>query len=221
MDPTLKSWIFDHPDVVAIEYHVPFPYAGDPFFLENQDENLARRSFYGVGSAPSIRVAGRTASTSGYPSVYASEVAVPAPVTLALSGSVNETDGAGTVNVRIGVETPIEGDVRVMLALTESDIHQAFPNGIDVHHHVFRRFHPSADGVSVSLARMAGDVVDVPIAVDAEDGWDLANVDVVVFVQDAATRTVYQAATEQLLMLPPATPVSTVSWSGIKSVYAD
>ena len=73
MDPPLKEWIFSKPDVVAIEYHTSFPYAGDPFYLANPTE-VNNRVFYNqISSTPSVRFDGPhipALNPAGYEALY-------------------------------------------------------------------------------------------------------------------------------------------------------
>jgi len=70
VDPPLKDWIFSKSDVVAIEYHTSFPYAGDPFYLANPAEANARVFYNQISFTPSIRMDGPSIPAANNPAAY-------------------------------------------------------------------------------------------------------------------------------------------------------
>ncbi len=197
VDPPLKTWIFSHPDVVAIEYHTWFPYAGDPFYLANTQEVMNRVFYYEISSAPSIRMDGPYAPASfnptAYENLYLQRKAVPSRVQLDLQGDYDPDLRTGTLTVQATAEESMPGDWRLRVAITESDIHYQAPNGINVHEHVFRRFLPDTTGTALSFPGPYPDtqMVDLPFTLDP--GWAHENVHLVVFLQEQGSRAIEQA----------------------------
>jgi hypothetical protein len=61
-NPAFNALIGPNRDVkvVPVKYQVPIPSAGDPMYAQNMPESDARRSYYGVNSAPMTRMNGFT-----------------------------------------------------------------------------------------------------------------------------------------------------------------
>jgi len=220
VDPPLKDWIFEQPDVVAIEYHTSFPYPGDPFFFDTIPLVTARLSRYGLGSVPNVRFDGPHQASPRTPSRYAElraeRIAVPSHTTLELTGSYAGADGM--LEVAIDVETVPDGAWRLFVVTTESDIFYEAPNGIDVHHHVMQDMPSGADGIPVDLSGAGAGplMIEVPFTLDA--AWATENVYLVAFLQQDGTNEVDQAVEVRVVDLPP-TPIETGSWGALKGGF--
>ncbi len=203
MDPPLETWIASHPDLVAIEYHTSFPYAGDPFYQANLPEQLNRVYYYPISFVPSIRLDGPHAppqnDPSGYESLYQQRKSVPARARIEFAGAYDSGARSGQVTARVIAGESMPGDWRLRIAVTESDIQYAAPNGINLHHHVFRRFVPDTTGTAMAFAAPFPDTaaVTLPFALDA--AWTAQNVDLVAFLQEQGSREIEQGA---ILMVP-------------------
>lgn len=206
MDPPLKAWIASKPDVVAIEYHTPFPYPGDPFYLYARPEQDARRAYYGVTGVPRVLMDGPDRPTqtnpAAYEMLYAAHKAVPSLASLATELVYDVQARVGSIEVTVSVPTaPPPGTWRLRAALTQSEIHYEAPNGIDLHHHVFRRFLGGPDGTPVSFTAPFPDAFEVslPFSVDAD--WPPEDVEIVVLFQNDDDTRVDQAAVAALSSL--------------------
>jgi hypothetical protein len=220
VDPPLKKWIFDQPDVVAIEYHTWFPYAGDPFYQATIPLVLDRLDRYDLRSAPNVRFDGPFTAdprtVAEYTALRAERLAEPSHTILTLSGSFVE--GAGVLEVAIAVESVPEGNWRLLVAVTESEIYYEAPNGIDLHHHVMRDFATSVAGVPVDLAAGEGAPLMVEVPFTLDPSWNEGHVSLVAFLQEDDTDVVDQAAEVRVLDLPPV-PVEVGSWSRLKEAF--
>ena len=76
-------------------------------------------------------------------------------VALTLGGSFDEMSGAGSITATITPDGALSGNWRLFVVLTESDIFESFPNGIDTHHDVFRRFVPGTDETPIQFSGAA------------------------------------------------------------------
>jgi hypothetical protein len=203
VDPPLKTWIASKPDVVAIEYHTPFPYPGDPFYLYNLEEQDARRAYYGVPGVPRIHMDGPDRPSqnnpAAYEALYAAHKAIPSVTDLSTDVAYDVVSRAGSISVTIDVAAPPpSGDWRLRVALTQSDIHFEAPNGIDVHHHIFRRFVGDAGGTPIVFSGPYPSTVQVmlPFTVDVE--WPDDDVQLVVMLQNDADKRIDQAIATSL-----------------------
>jgi Outer membrane protein Omp28/FlgD Ig-like domain len=206
VDPPLKKWIFSKPDVVAIEYHTSFPYAGDPFYLANPAA-VDNRVFYNqISSTPSVRMDGPSIPTvlnpAGYEALYQQRKSVAARARIEIGGSYDPGARAGEVIAHVIAETALAGNNRLRIAITESDIAYAAPNGIDIHHHVFRRFVPDTTGAALTFAAPYPDTVLVNLPFTLPGAWIEENVHLVAFLQEQGSRQIEQGATLSIMDLP-------------------
>ena len=101
---------------------------------------------------------------------------------------------AGEVSAAVIAETAISGDRRLRIALIENDIPYAAPNGINIHHHVFRRFVPDTTGTVLAFAAPYPDTVRVALPFALAGDWVAANVELVAFLQEQGSRQIEQGA---------------------------
>jgi hypothetical protein len=199
VDPPLKDWIATKPDLVTIEYHAPFPYAGDPFYQANIPEQDNRISYNQITGTPTIRMDGphqpSPYSPSGYENLYLQRKAIPSLALVELEGDYEPASRTGEVTATVVAESALPGsDWRLRIALTESGIDYAAPNGINIHDHVVRRFVPDTAGTALTFSAPYPDTatVTLPFAVDA--GWAEENVSLVALLQEQGSREIEQGA---------------------------
>jgi len=196
VDPPLKAWIFSKPDVVAIEYHTSFPYAGDPFYLANVPEQDNRVFYNQIFGVPSVRFDGPNApalNPAGYEALYQQRKALGSRVRLDLAGDYDPGNRTGEVTALVIAETALPGNWRLRVALTESDIQYNAPNGINEHHHVFRRFAPDTTGTVVTFAAPYPDSVTITLPFALNVAWAAENIEAVAFLQEQGSRAIEQA----------------------------
>ncbi len=215
-DLLLDQLCDQHSDVfVAIRYHAWWPSSSDPFYVYNTSENRARINYYpahpdGYYYTPYAWIDGIVRGGYSYSSWWnyiLSRSSDESPVEIILSGSFDSNTRTGTLDVTlIGVDLIDVGNLKLRIALTESDIHWNAPNGITVHHQTFRDMMPSATGASITLAQ--GDTVDYsqPFTCPAALVW--SNCELVAFLQSDATREVLQTARITLLELEQMTSIN-------------
>jgi hypothetical protein len=205
VDPPLKDWIFSKPDVVAIEYHTSFPYAGDPFYLANVPEQDNRVFYNQIFSTPSVRFDGPHSpplNPAGYEALYAQRKALGSRALIELAGTYDPATRNGEVTAQVIAESPIAGDWRLRVAITETDIQFMAPNGINVHHHVFRRFLPDTTGTAFAFSAPYPDTATVTLSFALASGWAQENVVLVAFLQEQGSRAVEQAGGIEVVELP-------------------
>lgn len=183
-----------HPEMVAtIAIHTWWPGAGDPFYQANIDENRARITYYSVNYTPHIYFDGVVNGTSGGPweQMVLDRAAVPSPLRIDLSGDpVARTITAEVTNTS---GAPVTGTLRFVI--TESDV--APPPGSTYRlpqrlNHGMRDFFPNVTGEALTFDP------GVPVArtqtFPLGGAWVERNLECVVFVQNDASKEVYQAA---------------------------
>jgi hypothetical protein len=172
--------------------------------VANVSENTARINYYQPSSryVPRSFVDGILDAGFNYPmwgNFIRGRSIVDARIKIDLEGSYAAPNGM----VRVLVEATdflSYSDLRVFVVITESGIFYNAPNGTNIHDQTMRDMIPGSSGDPVSLMS-PGDTLlrEYNFIVDA--AWDEGNCDVVVFVQDYATKEILQAASQNILLL--------------------
>ena len=186
------------PIFVAIRYHVNWPGPNDPYFLFNQTENLARKSYYEVTGVPYFAVDGTY--TNSYEPVIWNRSTIESPFELTLNGSFDETTRTGEVTATIYAELdPGLTNIRLRIALIENEIYYPAPNGAVWHHQTFRDMIPNTYGQPFSISQ--GETLVYSFDIEAPSPLVLENCQLVAFIQCDANREVLQGARSDLLGL--------------------
>ncbi len=85
-----------------------------------------------------------------------------------------------------------ENDLVIHFIVVE-DLFYAGRNGITNHKHVMRKMLPTPDGQSFTIN--LNETKNIPQTIDIDPIWDADSLSVVVFVQSAASKTIYQSET--------------------------
>jgi hypothetical protein len=198
VDPPLKDWIESKSDVVAIAYHVWWPYAGDPFYLANPEPVAWRVDYCGITSVPAIRFDGPHNPTpynpTSYEALYQARKAIPSSAAIELEGAYDPGTRSGELVARVIAESELVGDRRLRVVLTESDIFYAAPNGIDIHDDIFRRFVPDTTGTMLTFSAPYPDTVEVVLPFEVDVAWTAENVRLVAMLQEQGSTEIEQGA---------------------------
>ena len=189
---------------MCIQYHTWWPSSADPFYSANVSENTARTNYYQPGSkyVPRAFIDGILDGGSTYSmwgNFMRGRAVVDAPIRIDLEGSYAAPNGMVRVHVE-ATDFLSYSDLRVFVVITESNIFFAGPNGTTIHNQTMRDMIPSSSGDPVSLMS-PGDTLIREYNFTKGGTWDENNCDVVVFVQDNATKTILQAASQDILLL--------------------
>ena len=181
-------------DVHHIAYHPSVPYSSCIFYQANTEENSARASYYSIFSTPRVFFNGTSGTSAGQvtASMLDSQVGQTSPLAIQVTES-----GATSRQVEVGVfslGTPPSGDIRLFVAVVEKEIQYNAPNGETLHHDVFRDMLTSKDGDPVSLAA-AGGSVTASFNYTIQNNWNANQIYVLAFVQDYATKEVFNSGT--------------------------
>ena len=203
-------------NVAVIEYHSYN--AGDPF---NTPEAAARTSYYGITGYPTAYFDGTVNYVGGsqtasmyaqYLPLYNQQYNVLSPLTIDIAGY--NVGNLYTITLTITKVAPITGtSLKAHLALTESSIAYAW-FGQTMINDAERIMVPGATGTDISFA--SGNTVTLTLNFTKDPGWVTNNCELIAFVQDNSTKTIYNGAKKMLnaLALPLPTNFSGTPTSG-------
>jgi hypothetical protein len=179
-----------------IRYHWYYPDDTDPFYNYNITDNMARNNYYGNNYSPHLWLDGNHDfgyDTGTWSNGIINEADADAEIAMALSGTYNRDSLAGYLHVNIIVESnPALNNLKLRVAIDQSGIRWAAPNGVLYHHQTFRDMFPSTGGLAVTLRE--GDTLNytvrftTPIAINAD------SCELVAFVQSDQNKHIVQGA---------------------------
>ena len=181
------------------QYHLVSFYPGSPyssciFYQANTTENRARRDFY-----PQI---------VGSPDVALNGVDFRSPNSVSTSILDDITGNSSWLSVQVSETSGVERDVSITLenhgggdldtgilyaVIVEREIDYDAPNGIKLHHNVFRKFLTELEGDTIA---MNSDVINLTYQYDVEIEWQLEEAYVVVWLMDPETKEVINSGTK-------------------------
>ena len=179
-------------DIAPIAVHCDWPSPGnDPFYWANPVENSARIDYYPITGIPDWRMDG-SGSAASIEDALVARRAVSSPLTIALSAVYDSGTRTGTLTASITNVSAGTVTGKFRMAVTESGLYYVAPNGETNHDFVMRDLVPDAAGQTVSLGPGGNTVINQPFTIAA--GWVESNCQIVVFVQNDATKEIYQGA---------------------------
>jgi hypothetical protein len=175
-----------------IYYHMAFPYPDDPLYQANTADPAARNNYYGPFSAtPVTFFDGSNAGTAyaDWSAVLNARVAVPSPLEISLSGSVQGSAVSVTASIsRNGPAPP--GPLTLHMVAVEN-VSYTGRNGVSPQDHVMRSMITGPAGEPFAIAD--GETKYVTRSAVLSNVTSVASAGVVVFVQDDASRSVLQS----------------------------
>lgn len=179
-------------------HHVSFypgsPYSSCVFYQANTTENRARRDFY-----PQI---------VGSPDVALNGIDFKSPNSVTTSVLDDLTGGTSWLSVQVSETAGVERDVTITLenhggasvesgtlfaVIVEKEIMYEAPNGIDLHHNVFRKFLTPVDGETVDVS---GDVLIKTYEYSVDLDWQFDQTYIVAWVMDPETKEIINSGTK-------------------------
>jgi hypothetical protein len=189
----------------VVRYHWFYPSSNDPFYAYNISENIARNNYYNNGYSPHMVFDGNVDGGSipeTWQAIINAERYVYSPANMELWGYYNPDSLSGSLHIRIITESnPGQSNIKLRIALIESDIHITGPNGTPVHNQVLRDMIPSAGGQSVTL--IAHDSLEYSFAFGAGTPMIDDNCELIAFLQSDQYKSVIQAAKLAISDLTP------------------
>jgi len=177
-------------DVAVIQYHYDPSIRSDPYYLANPSE-VDDRAFHRGASPPSALLNGEALplDESEATEIILSHLGETTPVEIEITEF-----SEGTASFTVRCEEALTGEYRRFVILTESNIIY----GSYLLSCIFRKFLTPVSGEPVTLSGERDFVYPFTV----EDGWREENLRVVVFIEDAETGEVIQAAKEPVHLSP-------------------
>jgi hypothetical protein len=211
--------------MVAIKYQTNFP-GTDPMNAQNPGDISARTSYYAVNGVPWGALDGTAFAGSNYSGALAnlnqnainSRYAVTSPFDLTVTHTVHPNLDSVTISVAINCTDSLllgSGLVKLHVALTEKTITFATApgsNGETSFKGVVRKMYPDANGTTLSSNWLPGQqdayswTVPLPSYI-----YKIPEVAVVAFIQNNASKQVYQAGYSAPIPVPNYAAVSAVT----------
>jgi len=176
-----------------IYYHMIYPYNDDPLYWESMEGSDARDSYYNpVSATPQGWFDGiHQGSSTGWAASLNNLVAAQSPLKIVLNGTRNTNQF--NVNAQLTKTGDITENDLVIHFIVAEDIYFDGRNSISNHKHVMRKMLPTPDGQSFTIN--LNETKNIPQVIELDPTWDEDSLNVVVFVQSSASKTVYQSET--------------------------
>jgi len=191
--------------VTPIKYQTSWP-GFDPMNVQTQTDVAPRVTYYGVTGVPNGRQNG---SLEVFPLSNVTAASIQAayntltPVTINLTHALNATFDSVIVNVSVTSDSALTGTLRLRVAVTEDEINfDAAPgtNGEKEFYQIMRKMLPSAAGENTGNFA-AGETKTYTYKWKLSYFYDLNQMTVAAFLQNDATKEVFQSAITE--PLPP------------------
>ena len=193
-NPTFRSTILDEyqdTEVIHVEYHPSVPYTNDVFYVQNPEENEARRNYYGVSGTPRMFIWGEQVPLSSQLLPLSNLEAVLGQ-TAAVEIKVQEIKDGANRSVNVGLtalENVPAGDWRLRVIVVERVIEQTTNNGETEHHNVFRKILNTWEGSNLSI--LAGtETENLTFDYTLEADWQDDQIYAIAFLQKDDTKEV-------------------------------
>jgi hypothetical protein len=176
-----------------IYYHMVYPYSDDQLYIESMEDSDARDNYYNpVSSTPQGWFDGtHQGSSSGWAATLDNLVATQSPLKILLNGSRNTNQFF--INAQLTrTDSIIDNDLVIHFVVVE-DLYYDGRNSVSNHKHVMRKMVPTPSGQSFSIN--LNETKDIPQTITLDPLWDADSLNIVVFVQSAASKTIYQSET--------------------------
>jgi hypothetical protein len=178
----------------------------DPYYAANSTENTARRTFYNINAVPHMVIDGDTLlysqahSYTTWDGLISTRLGVSSPIELNFVTEYDTTVRTGTVTwTAIAKEAISQTNLKLRMAITESDLWYAGTNGDPVHHEVMRDMVADANGDTLTLVN-AGDSITRIKSFSINPAWDAKNCQIILWIQtdtwSGRTKQMLQGAKE-------------------------
>jgi len=209
-NPGFNQILFNNAEqVVALKYQTSFP-GFDPMNEHNPDEVLTRRQYYGVTGVPNVHLNGEDAGLSSDVTAAQINTAYQDSTALDMELSHSLTDDLDSISITCLIRNVTEDSFDVAnavlhVAIVEEALEFPIPPGSTDEqdfYNVMRKMLPDAEGTEVGLIPGGDSTIftfDVPLP---DYIYDYSQIGAVAFVQDDASKEMFQATLSESLGKP-------------------
>lgn len=205
VNPEMTDYWNDNTDVVVgIQYHMSWPAANDPMYLNNPGDNNSRRGIYGVNSIPwavidGNRFSGNVGSVQSLINIvqnaYDND---PSSFDLQLQYELNDSEDQLTLTAMITATEEVSNlNSRLYLPVIEKFIHLSSPqpNGEQDFYNVLKALVPSSGGTQLPSEWELNDYMLFQYTWDVYGFYNIDEVGLIGFIQNTgSSKEVNQAA---------------------------
>ena len=189
-------------ELALIKYQMSWPAPGDPYFTA---EGGTRRGYYGVSGVPDLFADGKRVATSSAAVNNAFQAAKATPSFMAIDGFYTAEGNNIMIDANIMPYADFP-ETRVHVVVIEgTTTGNVGSNGETSFKHVMMKMLPGANGAAASLNALEPYHITHTFNMSATFVEEMEDLKVVVFVQNHATREVYQVANMKKAGSPMAT----------------
>lgn len=190
--------------LALIRYHAWWPSPPlDPYYQYNTSQNTARINYYDPFGTPDFTLDGDIAggaNRSAWNGMIANELNVDASLEIDIVGDYDPFTRQCEITVCMLATSQIDySNLKLRIALVESNIEWQAPNGSYWHHQVFRHMYPNTNGVSFSISEGGTFSYDHTFTVNSQ--LEVDNCEIIAFVQSDNGHRIMQGAKADLTTL--------------------
>lgn len=201
-NPSSEAYWSENEDIlIPIAFHVWWPGANDPMYVNNTAEQQWRTNMYGCNSVPWTTINGNkynaVPNLNSIISIVEAEAEVLSPFEINLSHEKSADETSVTVTMEITCTQDITSDMIGYIAIIEKRIEFANPpgnNGEKVFHNVFKKFLPDNNGTALPGSMSIGDSFTIEEEWEITGFYDEIMLGAIGFVQNTSDKYIQQAA---------------------------
>jgi len=205
VNPQITNYWNNNPDkVVGIQYHMSWPLANDPMYLNNPDDNNARRGVYGVNSIPHASIDGDRYSGTAWNMVNTlinltedTYNEVSSSFDLQLNYELNDAKDQLTITAIVTAVEPVSNlNAKLYLPVIEKHIHlsSSQPNGEQDFYNVMKALVPSSSGTTLPSNWNQNDYELYQFTWDVFGFYNIDEIGLIGFIQNTGASPLIQQA---------------------------
>lgn len=187
-----NPFIDQHGDEIGlIKYQMNWPGNGDPYYTA---EGGIRRMYYGVNAVPMLYVEGKNVSTSASAvnNAFNTAMANPAFVKIEAAHVVDGDDFS--VTAQITSYADLQNVILHVVFIEQVTTENVASNGETEFHHVMMKMMPDANGAAMNFTANETQTITYTYDMSTTNVEEMEDLIAVIFLQDNATKYVFQSA---------------------------
>lgn len=198
----LQGVTINDTNVVILTVHTTM-FPNDPFHLFNTTDNLCRQQYYNAGSFNPVAYTNGSImpipfDQNGWTSQINQYLNTLNSFGINVTNTFDTTSRTGTLNLTIGQFSGNQiNDLKLLIAVTESNLHYNAPNGETEFHNVMRALITPGSGQNINVN--PGQSINVNKDYTIDNRLVLANCKIVIFVQSLSSKEVFGVESVKLI----------------------